>query len=64
MNSKDWRELFYNNFSAGLPADEQDYERTLRTIEYMTDAGVNPSGIITAMTACSSYSSAPARTSF
>ena len=53
MESKDWRELFYNNFSAGFPADEHDYERTLNTIEYMIDAGVNPSGIVDAMTACS-----------
>ena len=53
MESKDWRELFYNSFSAGLPASEDDYERTLRTIDYMKDAGVNPSGIVTAMTACS-----------
>ena len=53
MESKDWRELFYNSFSAGLPASEDDYERTLRTIDYMKDAGVNPSGIVAAMTACS-----------
>lgn len=53
MESKDWRELFYNSFSAGLPATESDYERTLRTIDYMKDAGVDPSGIVTAMTACS-----------
>ena len=53
MESKDWRELFYNSFSAGLPASEDDYERTLRTIDYMKDAGVNPSGIVSAMTACS-----------
>ena len=53
MESKDWRELFYNSFSAGLPASEGDYERTLRTIDYMKDAGVNPSGIVSAMTACS-----------
>lgn len=53
MESKGWKELFYNNFSAGFPADESDYERTLATIEYMMDAGVSPSGIVTAMTTCS-----------
>lgn len=53
MKSKDWRELFYNNFSAGFPDNEHDYERTLSTIEYMLDAGVNQSGIVAAMTACS-----------
>ncbi len=53
MDCKDWRTLFYNNFSAGVPADEHDYERTLSTIEYMKDAGVSPSGIVTAMSACS-----------
>lgn len=52
MESKDWRDLFYNNFSTGFPANEQDYKRTLDTIEYMMDAGVTPSGIVLAMTKC------------
>lgn len=55
MESKDWKELFYNNFSEGLPVDERDYQRTLNTIEYMIDAGVDPSGIVAAMSACSKH---------